>query len=356
MRSALQGFFNSHNRRELGESVLVLLNTGRIYSSAANTSLNKNSHDSSQNQRREQALSQHGLSGLKLVWPQTADTAFSDKIDYTHINPPSIRSMYSEADLSAMPIFQGGFINFGYWPKKMIAGEPITKKERIASSEEMYRLIGDLAQIASGQSIMDVGCGLGYGSAFLSKKYRPKLVVGVDITPDQIARAKRHQMRGIKDGDLRFTIGEAESLPFPESSFDRVISVEAAQHFGSLADFSKEVARVLKPNGTLIMTSFFPTNQSGKEALNAIVPDYHIHGSQHTIIDVQSQLLEFMENVKVKSIGENVWDGFSKWLDQIGYADQWSKIWPALYNKGLIDYVVYEATHPKKESSPEFRM
>jgi hypothetical protein len=95
------------------------------------------------------------------------------------------------------------------------------------------------------------------------------------------------------------------------------------------------------------MTSFFPTTQEGVEALNAIVPNYHLHGSQNTAKEVEEELAKHMESIKVSNIGENVWHGFSKWLDQIGYNNQWQKIWGALYEKGLIDYVVYQANAPK---------
>ena len=336
-------------------SILVLFN--RDHSSAANQFHKTSRSDDftrKTNAKRERALTKYGLSGLNLIWPGRASDP--SHADYTHKNPVSIKQMYGESDLSALPIFQGGFINFGYWPNPMHDSKNITKDERIASSKEMYRVVGNLAKILPEHSMLDVGCGLGYGDAFLSEQYNPKLVVGVDISPDQIARAKLHQIQGIKNGKLRLTIGEAESMPFPDSTFDRIISVEAAQHFQGMNAFSKEVARILKPDGNLVMTSFFPTNKDGVQALNAIVPDYHIHGSQHTIEEVQKQLLEFMGNVEVKSIGENVWNGFSKWLDQLGYSHQWSKIWPALYDKGLVDYVVYHATQPKKESHLENRI
>ncbi len=204
-------------------------------------------------------------------------------MDYRKINPDSIKQMYGEADLSKLPIFQGGFINFGYWNNRFIKSNTISSEEREASSKEMYRVVSDLAEILKKHSLLEIGCGLGYGSSFISNTYHPKLVIGLDVSPEQIARAKKFQALEIKAGKLRFTIGEAESMPFTDNSFDRIISVEAAQHFSSIESFSEEATRVLKPGGELVVTSFFPTNQEGVNVLNAIVPDYHIHGSQNTI-------------------------------------------------------------------------
>ena len=336
-------FFKFHSKK-----TLILVNSTPRILNRAYSEVSSQTIDSMESQkRRNNFLNKYGLSNLNLVWPETINS-YSEQVDYINKNPKSISQMYGESDLSKLPIFKGGFINFGYWPNPFFENGKITDEQRIQCSREMYRLVGDLAGILEKHNILDIGAGLGQGTAFFSEHYKPKIIVGLDISPDQIARAKKIHMSSISSGKLRFTIGEAESMPFTEDSFDRVVSVEAAQHFVSMSAFSKEAYRVLKPGGKLVITSFFPKNKEGIEALNAIVPDYHIHGSQNTIEEVYKELSNYMENVKISSIGENVWHGFSRWLDQIGYQNQWSKIWCALYDKGLIDYVVYEATTPKE--------
>ncbi|MFT3742432.1 MAG: class I SAM-dependent methyltransferase [Gammaproteobacteria bacterium] len=343
MREIAPSFFRASNRK-----ILLLINSApkthnRCYSSVPTLPLRDEGKP-----KRDAFLRKYGLHDLNLVWPQTVNSSQTE-VDYVKKNPKSISQMYGESDLSKLPIFQGGFINFGYWPNPFFNDSKISIEQRIECSKELYRVIGNLAGILKHySSILEVGCGLGYGTALLSQQFQPKLAIGLDISPDQVARAKKCHVSGIKSGKLRFTIGEAESLPFADHSFDSVISVEAAQHFISMSSFSEEVSRILKPGGKLVMTSFFPANKEGVEALNAIIPDYHVHGSQHTIDEIQGKLATNMEGVKVKSIGENVWDGFAKWLDQIGYQHQWTKIWGALYEKGLIDYVIYEAEAPKE--------
>lgn len=292
---------------------------------------------------RGDALQRYNLSDLSIQWPEPAE--LSEKVDYKLKNPASIRQMYGEADLSALPIFQGGFIDFGYWNEAQSVST-ITTEERAAASKAMYKVIGDLCGIMRHHDVLDVGSGLGHGTSLISSLYAPRITVGLDISPDQIARAKECQISGIKDGKLRFSLGEAESMPFTENSFDCVVSIQAAQHFLPISDFAREVSRILKPGGRCVVTSFFPTNSEGVEALNAIVPDYHIHGSQHTVNQVKLAFEDHMENVNVRSIGRNVWHGFSGWLDQIGCHHQWSKIWCILYEKGLIDYVIYESQAP----------
>jgi MPBQ/MSBQ methyltransferase len=341
----MPSFFNlaPAARGRVSKNILILLNSAQSFPRRSYSAMSPLS--SRIDWQREEALEKHGLSNLKLVWPKKV--VHAEDVDYKNKNPQSVGQMYSGADLSKLPIFQGGFINFGYWPNPFFDDRKITIAERIACSKEMYRVMGDLLGILQNQNILEVGCGLGYGSAFLSQEYKPKLVVGLDISPEQIARAKKYQVSGILDGKLRFALGEAESLPFLDNSFDYIVSVEAAQHFESIDLFSKEASRILKPDGKFVMTSFFPKSKEGVRALNAIVPDYHIHGSQSTVDEVKEKISAHMGNVKITSIGENVWHGFSKWLDQIGYESQWSKIWPALYKKDLVDYVIYQADAPK---------
>jgi ubiquinone/menaquinone biosynthesis C-methylase UbiE len=339
----MRGLVRNVARRSASPCVLVVINSIPRRLHSTNVAIARKSHNA--DSVRQQALERYGLNNLNLVWPERAPA--SESVDYTNKNPRNIRQMYGEADLSKLPIFQGGFINFGYWPASLLKEQKITEAQRVAASKEMYKVVGSLAGLLKSHNMLEIGCGLGYGASFISQQFKPKLVVGVDISPDQIARAKRCQIAGIEAGKLRFTIGEAESMPFIDGSFDAVISVEAAQHFDSMSLFAKETARILKPGGKLVMTSFFPKSKEGVDALNAIVPDYHVHGSQRTINEVENEFKKQMVNVKVNSIGKNVWNGFSRWLDQIGYCNQWSKIWPHLYEKNLIDYVIYQAEAPK---------
>lgn len=340
-------FFKLSQTRDLGQKILIFIRTepvwGRAYStSSASPVLLKEEKIEA---KRMEALRKYGLLDLDIIWPRPE----VGDVDHIETNPASTQQMYGKSDLSLLPVFQGGWLNYGLYKHPFLYSREITTEQRIDCSREMYRMAGDLAQILKGHNILEVGSGLGYGATFLGQNYPLKLVIGLDISPAQIERAKRFQISGIASGKLRFALGEAESMPFTENSFDSVISVEAAQHFSSMEAFSKEALRVLKPGGKFVVTSFFPASKEGLDALNAIVPDYETHGSQRTVEEVKKEFSRHMENVEARSIGENVWEGLSRWLDQIGYQRQWTKIWPALYKKGLIDYMVYEGRAPKEK-------
>lgn len=79
-----------------------------------------------------------------------------------------------------------------------------------------------------------------------------KEVVGSDITPKMVEKA---EMLAKEDGinNINFITGSAESMPFKENSFDVVVTGMAAHHFANPLVILREMHRVCKPNGKVVM-------------------------------------------------------------------------------------------------------
>ena len=92
--------------------------------------------------------------------------------------------------------------------------------------------------------ILDVGCGTGTMLAYLSAFGR---VQGVDV--DEEAVGYCHE-RGLLDVSL----GEAAKLPFPEGTFDLVTALDVVEHLDDDAAALREMRRVLRPGGYLLVT------------------------------------------------------------------------------------------------------
>jgi len=104
--------------------------------------------------------------------------------------------------------------------------------------------LGDVA----GQDILDLGCGTAYFCAWLARRgARP---VGLDPTPAQLATARRLQAETGLDFPLVESI--AEALPFPDDSFDLVLSEYGASLWADPHLWVPEAARVLRPHGRLL--------------------------------------------------------------------------------------------------------
>lgn len=84
-----------------------------------------------------------------------------------------------------------------------------------------YRLLASLLRPQSGSSLLDIGCGTGHFTRLFARDVRGT-VVGLDPNAGWLNYASRHDMYG-----ERYVAGIAESLPFPDQSFDFAVSVTA---------------------------------------------------------------------------------------------------------------------------------
>jgi len=99
------------------------------------------------------------------------------------------------------------------------------------------------------KTVLDVACGSGYGSFILSKY--AKTIVGVDMSQDALKYAKKNYSAK----NLRFYQMDAKKLGYPDNFFDIVISFETIEHVRKYDLFLKEIKRVLKVGGTVIMST-----------------------------------------------------------------------------------------------------
>ncbi|MGA2682098.1 MAG: methyltransferase domain-containing protein [Candidatus Bathyarchaeia archaeon] len=108
-------------------------------------------------------------------------------------------------------------------------------------------------QIENGanQRVLDVGCGTGYTTSGVLKRKDVSEVVGLDMNPVQLKRAVKNLHS--EKGRTLISRGDADNLPFIDSSFDAVISVGAVEYFQDPEKTVKELTRVARPGGTVIV-------------------------------------------------------------------------------------------------------
>jgi 2-polyprenyl-3-methyl-5-hydroxy-6-metoxy-1,4-benzoquinol methylase len=105
-----------------------------------------------------------------------------------------------------------------------------------------------LAGVPRGARVLDVGCGEGVFTAELSGAGAE--VVGIDVAEEPLRRARaRHP-----ELDLRLVDGEA-AWSLPDAEFDVVWAGEVIEHVADTARWLSEVRRVLRPHGTLLLTT-----------------------------------------------------------------------------------------------------
>jgi SAM-dependent methyltransferase len=123
-----------------------------------------------------------------------------------------------------------------------------------------------LGLLRQGERVVDVGCGAGIDSLIASRMVGPAgEVVGVDMTPPMLARAKESAARA-GFTNVRFNEGLAESLPVPNAWADIVISNGVLNLFPDKLGALQEMARVLKPGGRLQIGDILVQKSVGDKA------------------------------------------------------------------------------------------
>lgn len=102
-------------------------------------------------------------------------------------------------------------------------------------------------------TILDVGCGGGRTVSKLAAIAIQGKVYGVDYSQESVAATKRTNARGIDLGSVEVRLGSVSELPFPDGMFDLVTAVETHFWWPDLPGDLREVFRVTKPGGTLIV-------------------------------------------------------------------------------------------------------
>jgi SAM-dependent methyltransferase len=126
------------------------------------------------------------------------------------------------------------------------------------------------ATAADGARVLEVGCGPGHLSIRMARQLGLD-VTGLDLDPDMIEVA-RENADDPTDGDLRrptFVLGDAAALPFPDASFDLVVSTLSLHHWADATAGLSEIGRVLRRGGRALVWDLRP----GLVPLHRHVPD-----------------------------------------------------------------------------------
>lgn len=103
----------------------------------------------------------------------------------------------------------------------------------------------------TGGLVLDLATGTGEMARDIVRKNRPKLVVGLDFSPEMLAQARRKLAKHPAE-PIELILGDALNLPFPEGTFDSVTVSYALRNVTSLETLFREMARVLKTGGKAV--------------------------------------------------------------------------------------------------------
>ena len=117
--------------------------------------------------------------------------------------------------------------------------------------QEKYELkiLRSMASINNPQIALEIGCGNGNGTKLIKKYFSPKKIIGIDLDEKMIKIAKERN----KDTSISYKVMDASKLDFPDKYFDAIFDFGIIHHIPNWKDSLKEIKRVLRPKGELIL-------------------------------------------------------------------------------------------------------
>ena len=135
------------------------------------------------------------------------------------------------------------FMNYGYYNEELdIILDKDDELERYPI--QLYHHLCIQVELKD-KVIVEVGSGRGGGANFIARYHKPKLITGVDLSPNAISLCNK----SYNLDNLNFLVGDSAKLPFEDNSVDVILNVESSHCYPSIPDFISDVCRVLKPGG-----------------------------------------------------------------------------------------------------------
>ena len=123
--------------------------------------------------------------------------------------------------------------------------------------------LAEVAGISSSYLVLDIACGKGTTARFLASEYGCQ-VIGIDLSHKMISSCRARAEEEVT-GKVSFLLGDGENLPFRDSSFDTVISECSFSLLPNKEMAARDIRRVLKSGGKLVMTDIILRGEVSKE-------------------------------------------------------------------------------------------
>ncbi|MBN8595257.1 MAG: class I SAM-dependent methyltransferase [Anaerolineae bacterium] len=126
---------------------------------------------------------------------------------------------------------------------------PPSLEEQAFLEQDMRLWVPDFPQVFAGKDILDLGGGRGTASMLISRKFAPRSITHFDLSHKRLTAAREWQR---SQSNYFIVCGSVYELPFPDQTFDLIISNSFLHHLPNVQMALSEAGRVLRPGGLYV--------------------------------------------------------------------------------------------------------
>lgn len=149
-----------------------------------------------------------------------------------------------------------------------------SKEEYLLYLRHLFAYYFAKDNILENSAVLEVGCGEGYGTFLLQKKF--KKIIGLDVDKNIVA----HASKKYGSENCIFRVYDGLKLPYKDDTFDAVISFQVIEHIQDDINYISEIYRILKRNGIFLLTTPNRTYRlkPGQKPWNRFhIREYYLH-------------------------------------------------------------------------------
>jgi cyclopropane fatty-acyl-phospholipid synthase-like methyltransferase len=231
-----------------------------------------------------------------------------------------------------MEISTGGdMLNFGFWND--------STPHPVDAQKQLCKMVGEMAEISSARVIADVGSGILGPAKIWNLEYPSLQISSVNVNFSQLS--------SVNSDNISKLNSTARMLPFADSSLDRVIALESAQHFKPIGDFISESNRILKDNGILALA--IPTAANNSSLSNLGILKFTWSSEHYSEKQITQEILQNgFEIIESKDIAENVYSPLADYY--IEHRDELRKKILTRYSS-YVEKILFESMKKMQSSS-----
>lgn len=153
-------------------------------------------------------------------------------------------------------------MHFGYWDDSTSTLPQALEREN--------EILAEMVDVGPESRVLDAGCGIGGSAIYLAKRFGCR-VTGITLSQKQVESASRHAERNGVGHLTTFRTMDFHRPTFHDGSFDIVWAIESACHARDKTVFLKEMWRILREGGRLIVADGFANRNSYSEAEQSLM-------------------------------------------------------------------------------------